>query len=169
MRSTALYFGSFNPVHYGHLAIAQYALTLPEIDEVWLVLSPQSPLKSENLLWDEQKRLQLLQTALIAIENIRICTIELEMSRPSYTIDTLNSLQMQYPEKTFVILMGADNLEHFEQWKSYKTILDTYRIYVYPRAGVVQNTLFEHPHICYLADAPLLPVSSTELRASIEN
>jgi len=164
MSRVGLYFGSFNPVHDGHLAIAQYMLDHVPIDELWFVLSPQNPMKNPTDLWSDEKRLQLLTSAIDGRLKMSVCTIEKDMPKPSYTIDTLKKLSELYPTTEFSIIMGADNLQQIEHWKSFEAILNTYKIFVYPRPNVAPNAYFNHPNVM-IFDAPLMHISSTEIRA----
>jgi len=163
MSRIGLYFGSFNPVHNGHLAIAEYMLKYAPIDELWFVLSPQNPLKNPEELWSNEKRFELLKTAITGHSKMSISTIEWDMPKPSYTIDTLKKLSKIFPNVEFSILMGADNLEHIERWKSFEEILNHYKIFVYPRPNAVENQHFQHSNITVF-DAPLMDISSTQIR-----
>jgi len=163
MSRIGLYFGSFNPVHDGHLAIAEYMLEHVPIDDLWFVLSPQNPLKNSNELWSNEKRFELLKSAIGKRSKMSICTIEWDMPKPSYTIDTLKKLSELYPNTEFSIIMGADNLEKIEQWKSFEAILNNYKIWVYPRPNAVKNQHFQHSNVTVF-DAPLMDISSTKIR-----
>ena len=163
MSRIGLYFGSFNPVHNGHLAIADYMLKHAPIDELWFVLSPQNPLKNPDELWSNEKRFEFLESAIDDRSKMSICTVEWDMPKPSYTIDTLKKLSELFPNTVFSILMGADNLEKIERWKSFETILNGYKIFVYPRPNVVENQYFQHSNVTVF-DAPLMDISSTEIR-----
>jgi nicotinate-nucleotide adenylyltransferase len=159
---TALYFGSFNPIHNGHLAIARFLHEKRWFDQIWMVVSPNNPLKNRNDLLPENDRLNMLQLAIQDDPYLHACDVEFLLPKPSYTINTLHYLENQYPNYEFALILGNDNMENFHKWKNYEEILDRYMIYVYPR----NNETFEkqeHPHIVYL-DAPLLPVSATEIR-----
>jgi nicotinate-nucleotide adenylyltransferase len=158
-----LYFGSFNPVHDGHLAIADYMLKHAPIDELWFVLSPQNPLKNPDELWPNEKRFELLKSAIDEHSKMSISTIEWDMPTPSYTINTLEKLSKVHPNTEFFIIMGADNLEKIEHWKSFEEILNNYKIFVYPRPNALQNQHFQHPNVT-IFDAPLMSISSTEIR-----
>ena len=168
MSRIGLYFGSFNPVHDGHLTIADYMLNHTPIDELWFVLSPQSPLKNSDELWSNEKRFELLKSAIDGKSKMSISTIEWDMPTPSYTIDTLKKLSETHPNTEFFILMGADNLQDIERWKSFEEILNGYKIFVYPRPNVVPNVYFEHPNVTVF-NAPLMNISSTEVRKSQKN
>jgi nicotinate-nucleotide adenylyltransferase len=163
MLRIGLYFGSFNPVHDGHLTIAEYMLEHAPIDELWFVLSPQNPLKNPNELWASEKRLELLKSAIDGRFKMSVCTVEWDMPKPSYTVDTLKKLSELHPNTEFSILMGADNLENIERWKSFEEILKTHKIFVYPRPNITPNAHFKHPNIT-IFDAPLMDISSTQIR-----
>jgi len=161
-----LYFGSFNPIHKGHVGLAEYMLKRDDVDEVWLVLSPHNPLKEVSGLWDEQKRLTLVESACSRHKGLKVCTVEFGLPKPNYTINTLRYLSKQFPGHTFSMLIGADNYEIFDKWKDYQEILDNYRIYVYPRRGSCRiRGRFEE--MKWLMDAPMFDVSSTEIREKI--
>ena len=158
-----LFFGSFNPIHKGHIGIASYFLEETDLAEIWFVISPQNPLKNEKELLDVEKRLELVHAAIGDIESIKCSEIELAMPVPSFTIDTLNKLKQDFPKNDFVILMGTDNMEKFNLWKNYEAILEHYKIYVYPRTGCNADQFREHPSVT-LIDSQLLEVSATMLR-----
>jgi len=157
-----LFFGSFNPVHNGHLAIAEYIAQKKLFDQIWLVVSPNNPLKDKNELLSENDRFNMVKLAIQNLPYLYACDVEFSMPKPSFTINTLHFLENQYPTCKFSLILGNDNMENFHLWKNYEEILERFTIYVYPRS----NESFEkkeHPHIVYL-DAPLLPVSATIIR-----
>ena len=149
--------GSFNPIHCGHIALAQEILRQCELDEVWLMVSPQNPLKqlSPDLL-DDQLRLQLAEKALEGVEGVKACDYEFGLPKPSYTWNTLQHLSQDYPNYLFTLLIGGDNWAHFTRWRHWKDILRCYDVIVYPRD--------EYPGTI---DVPLLNVSSTEIRERV--
>ncbi len=161
-----LFFGSFNPVHIGHMAIANYLAEYTSIRQLWFVVSPQNPFKEKEELLNNFDRLELLQQAVGDDPRFRISDVEFHLPKPSYTIDTLALLSKQYPAHRFVILMGADNLENFDRWKNYEKILENYPIKVYPRSGHPSSGSFSHPNISWVK-APLIEISSTFIRESI--
>lgn len=163
-----LFFGSFNPVHRGHIEIATYFIKNTDLEEVWLVVSPQNPLKDNAELLTIDKRLEMVHAAIEHHEDIKCCEVELELPKPSYTIDTLRNLSITHPNHEFIIIMGTDNLENFNLWKSYEEILKDYNIYVYPRAGSSSSTFEGHPSVT-LIDSELFEVSATMLRDQIRN
>lgn len=157
-----LFFGSFNPIHVGHLMLAQYMVNFADVDEVWLVVSPQNPFKQDVELADTQHRLNMARLAVGDNEKIKISEVELSLPKPSYTIDTLRALEKEYPEIEFSIIMGADNLTGLNRWKEAETLLSRYRIIVYPRPGYEAKEP-EGAHI-EIVDAPQVDISSTQLR-----
>lgn len=158
-----LYFGSFNPIHKGHVGLAEYMLGRDDVDEVWLVLSPHNPLKDVSGLWNEQKRLALVKDACERHKGLKTCTVEFGLPKPNYTINTLRYLTRQFPGHRFSMLIGADNYEIFDKWKDYGEILANYRIYVYPRLGYSKKP-GQFDEMIWLVDAPLFDISSTEIR-----
>jgi nicotinate-nucleotide adenylyltransferase len=163
---TGLLFGSFNPVHIGHLIIAEHMLQHTDLTEIWFVLSPRNPLKDNDAL-PASSRLELLQLAIAGHPGFSVCDIELSMPLPSYTIDTLEELSRRFDDKQFVLLVGSDNMEVFDQWKDYEKLMSRYDIYVYPRPGFALNAPFSHPGVT-LINAPVLEISSTHIRQCIE-
>jgi nicotinate-nucleotide adenylyltransferase len=165
----ALFFGSFNPVHIGHLAIANYVVTFTEFKNLWFVVSPHNPLKKKESLLDGYLRSDLLHTAIGNYDQFKINNIEFSMPQPSFTIDTLTALSEKYPQNKFALLMGADNLKSLHKWKNYEMILNNYRILVYPRPQVIDIPVefINHPSV-QLIDAPIMEVSSTMIRKSIK-
>ena len=155
-RSIGLFGGSFNPIHCGHVAIAQAALQQCGLDEVWLMVSPQNPLKKENDLLDDLLRLEMAQQALEGVSGVVACDYEFHLPKPSYTWNTLQHLSKDFPDHTFILLIGGDNWAHFERWCHWKDILHKHDVVVYPRdpyPGTIQ--------------VPLLSVSSTEIRQRV--
>ncbi len=155
-----LFPGSFNPIHLGHIQLAEYVLTQPNVDEVWFLVSPNNPLKEANTLWDEQFRLQLVQAAIQGKERMRVSDFEFALPRPSYTANTLRALAVAYPDKQFALLIGEDNMQVFDKWREHEWIAANYPIYVYPRGESADAMNF--PHI--FKDAPRCPISSTQIR-----
>lgn len=163
-----LFFGSFNPIHIGHLIIANYIAEHTICQKVWLVVSPQNPFKQQKELLDAKKRLYLCNIAVEDNPNIECSAIEFNLPTPSYTIDTLTHLKEKYPQHTFAIIMGQDNWENFHKWKNYEQILKNHQIFIYKRAGLqIENTL-THPHVQWL-DMPLLDVSASYIRQQIKD
>ncbi|GHT74536.1 putative nicotinate-nucleotide adenylyltransferase [Bacteroidia bacterium] len=165
--NVGLFFGSFNPVHCGHLMIANYCLAYTDLQEVWMVISPQNPFKNPHTLMPQNKRLQWLQDALKDCPlPIKLCDIELNLPVPSYTITTLEALSTQYPQHKFTIVMGADNLTRIEFWKDWQRIVSQYEMMVYPRLGVDSQELSEK-YKAHFVDAPIINISSTMLRQAL--
>ena len=163
-----LYFGSFNPIHIGHLAIANYIIEFTNLQELWFVISPQNPVKSKESLLDNYQRYYMVSQAIDAYPKMRASNIEFSLPQPSYTINTLVHLHEQYPEHTFSLIMGGDNLENFDKWKNYDEIISNYHIYVYNRPNdTIPDTYLEHPSITYL-QAPQMEISSSFIRQCIK-
>ncbi|HRH64704.1 MAG TPA: nicotinate (nicotinamide) nucleotide adenylyltransferase [Bacteroidia bacterium] len=163
-----LYFGSFNPVHNGHMVIAGYMAEFTDLDQVWFIVSPHNPLKAKHSLLQDYHRLALVKLAIGDNRKLKASDIEFKLPRPSYTIHTLAYLQEKHPEHQFVLLLGSDNIETFHKWKNYVQILDGYELYVYPRDGNRSSELFSHPKV-KLVDAPRMELSSTFIRDAIKN
>lgn len=164
----ALFFGSFNPIHIGHLIIADAISLEKDIEKVWFVVSPQNPFKVKESLLTESSRFYLTQLATEDNPNFFVSNIEFHLPKPSYTIDTLNYLEEKYPDKKFCLVMGGDNLVHFEKWKNYEKILENYKIYIYKRPKSDTSQIPVHKNIYYL-DVPLMEISSTLIRERIKN
>jgi len=160
-----LYFGSFNPIHNGHLIVANYILNETDVEKVWLVVSPQNPLKKENTLLNEYHRLHLATLATEHDTRIKPSDIEFALPKPSYTIDTLLYLKEKYPQHEFCVIMGADSFQNLSRWKNYHSLIKEYEILVYPRPGY--DTLNPLGAKATMIDAPLLQLSSTYIRACI--
>lgn len=163
-----LFFGSFNPVHVGHMIIANYMLTQTDLKQVWIVVSPQNPLKQKQSLARDYDRLHLVRLAIGDNPNLRASNIEFNLPKPSYTIETLTYLKEKYPDKQFVPIMGGDNLGTLHKWKNYKLILRDYQIYVYKRPSYDLGELANHPHI-QLFDAPQMHISASYIRRCIQD
>ncbi len=162
-----LYFGSFNPIHIGHLIIANYLVEHTDLDKLWFVVTPHNPHKAKKSLADNYDRLHLVNLAIEDNPKLQSSTIEFGLPQPSYTIDTLTYLKEKYPSKEFVLIMGGDNLAGLHKWKNYEQIIEHYKIYVYKRPGSALNDLAEHPNIEVLP-APLLEISSSYIRQLIK-
>jgi nicotinate-nucleotide adenylyltransferase len=163
-----LLFGSFNPIHNGHLALADYFIKNTDLDQVWFVVTPHNPLKPKASLLNDYKRLELVQLAIEEYPKFRASKIEFDLPQPNYTIHTLVNLKEKYPAHQFVLILGEDNLDNFDKWKNYQVILDQYELYVYPRPGVEAKKFTDHPHVKLVA-APNMDISSTFIRESIRN
>lgn len=161
-----LFFGSFNPVHNGHLAIARYLLDEKYCREIWFVVSPRNPWKKDRTLLPEQQRLEIVQTALAADPRMLACNVEFALPKPSYTYRTLQVLSQRYPDKRFALIIGGDNLERFHLWRNYREILREYCIFVYPRPDIPCPEI--HSATIKLVNAPLLNISSSGIRQKIK-
>ena len=162
-----LYFGSFNPIHHGHLIIAEHILNSSFVDELWFMISPQNPFKNTSSLLNEYHRLNLAREAIEGVPRMKVSNIEFKLPKPSYTSDTLQYLLEKYPTNNFSIIMGSDGLQNFKKWKNYNFLLQNSSIIVYPRPG------FEPIHIegakMEIAKAPLIDISSTHIRYLIKS
>ncbi|WP_299287980.1 nicotinate (nicotinamide) nucleotide adenylyltransferase [uncultured Mucilaginibacter sp.] len=161
-----LFFGSFNPIHTGHLIIASYMANHTDLEKVWLVVSPHNPLKKASDLINTYDRLEMAKLATENSDKIEVSDIELKLPRPSYTIDTLIHLQEKFPQHQFALIMGSDNLNSLQKWKNYEILLRDYQIYVYPRPGF-EHTVFSNHFSVTVTDTPLIEISSTFIRKSI--
>ncbi len=161
-----LFFGSFNPIHIGHLIIANIMQDQTDLDEIWFVVSPQNPFKERKSLLHEFDRLRMVELAIEDNYKFRGSDIEFHMPRPSYTIDTLTYLSERHPNHEFRLVIGGDNLSHFHKWKNSAVILDYYGLYVYPRPGELKR--LDHENVRYI-DSPLINISSTFIRKAIKN
>jgi nicotinate-nucleotide adenylyltransferase len=162
-----LYFGSFNPVHIGHMAIANFLVEYGGIDQLWFVVSPQNPLKKKENLLNDYDRLEMMHLAVSDEQRFRVSDIEYRLPKPSYTIDTLTYLSEKFPAHHFSIIMGSDNLVNFHRWKNFEAIKQNYGIIVYPRPGFDPSSTETFPDI-RLVDAPLMEISSTFIREAIK-
>lgn len=161
-----LLFGSFNPIHIGHMIIANYMHEFTDLDKIWFVISPHNPLKEKKSLLADYHRLEMVHLALEEEYEMRALDIEFKMPQPSYTIDTLTRLNEKYPQYEFVVIMGGDSLVSIHKWKNYKTLLEQYQIYVYERPGATQKEDL-HPHI-HIFQAPQMDISASFIRQSIK-
>ena len=167
-KNIGLYFGSFNPIHIGHLILANYLAEHSDLDEIWLVVTPQNPFKDKKSLLDNASRLEMVALSLKDYDKLKPCDIEFHLPQPNYTIDTLIHLEEKYPHHSFSLIMGEDNLKSFHKWKNYEVILSRYLIYVYPRLseGNVPDALQGHEHIVYIK-TPIIELSATAIREDI--
>ena len=184
MRSIGIYGGSFNPVHFGHVGLAKWVIENTDLDELWLMVSPNNPLKPANLLAPEGERLAAVSKAIQDIPHVKASDFEFSLPRPSYTANTLRELQKAYPDADFTLIIGEDNIAIFDRWREYEFILANFRIFVYPRR---ENLSYEDltakrsnspqdglttqwsnsvavKEIRYLSEAPLFDISSTQIR-----
>jgi len=163
-----LYFGSFNPIHHGHLIIASYLLENTDLDQIWFVVSPQNPLKPSGSLLNEYHRLYLVQAAIEGENRLKASDIEFKLPRPSYTVDTLAYLQEKYPSYQFSIIMGSDSFQNLPKWKNYSWLLQHFPVYVYKRPAHEILPFFPEAKKIVVLEAPLLPISATHIRKSVK-
>ena len=164
-----LFFGSFNPIHIGHLVIADVMAHHTDLDQVWFVVSPQNPFKSSKSLLHEFDRLRMVELATADHYKFRATDVEFHLPKPSYTIDSMTCLSEKHPGHEFILIIGEDNLVHFHKWKNHQAILEHYGLYVYPRPRVAAEKIkVRHENIRYVA-APMLDISATFIRQSIKN
>lgn len=161
-----LFFGSFNPVHNGHLMLANYLVEYAGLDSLWFVVSPQNPLKDKKSLLRDHHRRDMLEMAVKNDTRFEVCDIEFYMPKPSYTIDTLVRLTERYPNTDFYLVCGMDNLASFRKWKNYQVILDNYHLLVYPRKGYEGGDLIHHKSV-HIVEAPEIEISSTFIRKAV--
>ncbi|CAA7194233.1 nicotinate (nicotinamide) nucleotide adenylyltransferase [Chryseobacterium potabilaquae] len=169
MKEIGLFFGSFNPIHIGHLILANYILENSNMNEIWFVVSPQNPFKEKKSLLKDHNRLDMVQHALQNYPNMRASNVEFSLPTPSYTIDTLTYLHEKYPEYSFSLIMGEDNLENLHKWKNSDILLKNHHIVVYPRVfdGKKAGYDLEHENITVI-QAPIIELSATEIRNMIK-
>lgn len=175
MKRVGLYFGTYNPIHVGHLIIANYMAQYTDLDEVWLVVSPQNPLKRNHNLLEDYHRLAMVREALDDNPLLRVTDIEFKLPKPSYTSNTLVALEEKHPGHEFALIMGEDNLRTLHKWRNYEAILDNHFIYVYPRVLTEeeqekikrkQNRFIDHPKV-RLVNAPIMKISSSLIRKAV--
>ena len=164
-----LYFGTFNPVHVGHVILANHMLHYTDMDEVWMVVTPHNPHKKKSTLLENHHRLEMVYKATEDYEHIHPNDIEFKLNQPNYTIDTLVHISEKFPTHEFAIIMGEDNLKSFHKWKNYEVILEDYEVFVYPRITQKkqENNLENHPKI-HFVQAPIVEISSTFIRDAIK-
>ena len=170
MKKTGLFFGSFNPIHIGHLILANYILENSDMEELWFVVSPQNPFKDKKSLLKDHNRLDMVQLAVKNYPRMRASNVEFALPQPSYTIDTLTYLHEKYPDCSFSLIMGEDNLEGLHRWKNSDTLIKNHHIIVYPRIFEGKKTdseYLQHDHIS-LVKAPVIELSATEIRNMIK-
>jgi nicotinate-nucleotide adenylyltransferase len=165
-----LYFGTFNPIHIGHLIIANHMAEHSDLDQIWMVVTPHNPHKKKSSLLDDYHRLEMVHLATENFPKIQPSDIEFKLTQPNYTVNTLAHLQEKFPKYEFSLIMGEDNLNSLHKWKNHEVILQNHDIYVYPRlnSGEIDDQFKNHPKI-HKIDAPIVELSSTFIRESIKN
>ena len=166
MKKTGLFFGTFNPIHIGHLIIANHLAEFSDLDQVWFVVTPKSPFKAKDTLLDNHHRYQMVYEAVRDYPKLKPVDVEFGLPQPNYTIDTLTHLQERYgDDHKFALIMGEDNLKSFHKWKNYEAILEYYELYVYPRISSqdLPEAFADHPRI-HRVDAPVMEISATFIR-----
>lgn len=162
-----LFYGSFNPIHSGHLIIANNMVQTTDIQKVWFVVSPQNPLKKSKALLPELDRLNMTRAAVYDNSDFDVSDVELQMPKPSYTVDSMSYLSEKNPDEEFVLIIGEDNLESFQKWKNHEKILEIFGLYVYPRANAFDCPLRNHPKV-KLVEAPYVDISATFIRQCVK-
>jgi len=165
-----LYFGTFNPIHNGHLIIANHLVEFSDLEEIWMVVTPHNPHKQKNDLIEDHHRLEMVRIATQNYPKIKVSDIEFDIPQPNYTFDTLVYLGKKFPQHQFSLIIGEDNLQTFDKWKNYETILEQYHIYVYPRKYTepTKNKFLSNPKI-HIINAPIVNISSTLIREATKN
>jgi len=166
-KETGIFSGSFNPLHAGHLILANYICEFTSLDEVWFVVTPHNPLKEAGGLLDDALRLEMVRLALEDYDRIIVSDAEFHMPRPSYTIDTLSRLSGEHPDRNFTLIIGGDNWVRFDQWKEYQQLMERFQILVYPRLGEEVIIPHNYSNTIQLVHAPVVEISSTFIRNSI--
>jgi len=161
-----LYFGTFNPIHIGHLIIANHFVEYTNLDAVWFVVTPHNPFKKKKTLLDDHHRLEMVRLACEDYDKLQASDIEFKLPQPNYTVHTLAHLSEKYPKYSFSLIMGEDNLKSFHKWKNYEVILENHELYVYPRIAEGESNFTDHPKI-HEVKAPIIEISSTFIRKSI--
>jgi nicotinate-nucleotide adenylyltransferase len=162
-----LFFGTFNPIHTGHMIIAEYMAALPDIDQVWFVVSPHNPLKDRATLANDFDRLHMVRLAIDDNAKLRASNIEFSLPKPSYTIDTMAYLHEKYPEHHFSLIMGSDNIQTIHKWKNFEVLIGRYTIHIYDRPGAEEKSIPEQAKEIIFHPVPLLHISSTYIRQRI--
>ena len=170
MKKIGLYPGTFNPIHNGHITLANYFINNTELDEVWVLLTPQNPFKKIDNIIEDEHRLEMANKTFNHLKGIKVCDIEFHLDKPNYTIDTINRLIKDFQNLQFTLLIGEDNLANFHQWKDYNKILDLVNVFVYPRNTIIDKDqeLIQNNKISIL-DAPKIEISSDEIKAIMKD
>ena len=168
MSKIGLFFGTFDPIHIGHLQLANYFAEETDLDSVWLVITPQNPFKKDLKILANSERMQIISRAIKNCPKLKVSSVEFKLPKPNYTFNTLIELKKKYLEHTFVIVLGADNMIHFDKWKASDKILENFELYIYPRKIIkaIPNLFLKHPKIKW-ADAPIIEISSSQIRKGI--
>lgn len=165
MAKIGIYGGSFNPVHFGHIGLMKWVLENTDLDAIWMMVSPQNPLKSEELDDSYTRRLEAARVAVETLSSVKVSDFENTLPRPSYTANTLRELAKRYPEHEFSLIIGEDNWDIFDRWREYEYILDHFRVFVYPRHSQHRQKRTHHDvRPIFLSDAPYFDISSTQIR-----
>lgn len=175
-----LFFGTFNPIHVGHLVIANYLADHPLLDEVWLIVTPQNPFKNRATLLSDYHRLELVHLAIESNEKLRVSNIEFKLPKPNYTVDTLVCIKEKYPQHQFSLILGEDNVRSLPKWKNYEFIIQHYPVFVYPRSPTPEEAIGnglssiglltdKYPSFVFCSDLPIMNISSTYIRNAIKN
>ena len=169
-KKIGLYFGTFNPIHIGHLAIANHMVEFSDLDEVWMVVTPHNPHKKKSTLLADHHRLEMVYRATEAYDNIKPSNIEFGLPQPNYTVNTLAHLEEKYPDYQFALIMGEDNLNTLHKWKNNEVILERFKVFVYPRvtSTTIKEEFKNHPKITKV-DAPIMEISSTFVRNAVKD
>ena len=170
-KKVGLFFGTFNPIHVGHLIIANHMAEFSELDEVWMVVTPHNPHKKKNTLLEDTHRLAMVRIATEAYPKLKASTVEFDLPQPNYTVNTLAVLEEKYPTKEFCLIMGEDNLKSLHKWKNYEVILERYPIFIYPRISknteINSNSILNKNNSVTFINAPIVELSSTFIRKGI--
>lgn len=170
MKKTGLFFGSFNPIHMGHLILGNYILENTNMDELWFVVSPQNPFKDKKSLLNDHNRLDMVQRAVQNYPKMRASNVEFALPKPSYTIDTLAFLHEKFPDNSFALIMGEDNLAGLSKWKNAELLVKNHQIIVYPRLfeGIKNDAEYQHHDNVTIIKAPIIELSATEIRQMLK-
>ncbi len=161
-----LFFGTYNPIHVGHMVIANYMVEFTDLEKIWIVVTPHNPFKVKKSMLQDYHRLRLVNLAIEDDNRFKASDIEFKLPQPNYTIDTLTYLKESHPDYEFVLIMGADNLHHFHKWKNHEQILADHELYVYPRDSFDELPLKDHKQVKF-CDAPIMRISSSFIRKAI--
>lgn len=163
-----LYFGTFNPIHVGHMVIANHMVEHSDLDQVWFVVTPHNPFKKKSTLLNDYHRLDIVNRAIDNYPKLRASDIEFHLSQPNYTYKTLAVLEEKYPMHEFSLIMGEDNLDNFHKWKNHENIISNHKIFVYPRPNAGNSEYSQHENVTLIKDAPLMEISATSIRKGIK-